>query len=44
MKQILAKKILVKSILVKKKILMKKIKHCQKLPDYSRNYYLTHKK
>ena len=27
-----------------KKILVKKIKYYQKLPDYSRNYYLTHKK
>ena len=27
-----------------KKILAKKIKYYQKLPDYRRNYYLTHKK
>ena len=38
------KKILMKKILVKKKILMKRSKYYRKLPDYRRNYYLTHKK
>ena len=39
-----SRKILMKKILRKKKILMKKNKYYQKLPDYRRNYYLTHKK
>ena len=37
-------KILNQKNLIKKKILMKKSKYYQKLPDYRRNYYLTHKK
>ena len=39
-----SRKILMKKILRKKKIPMKKNKYYQKLPDYRRNYYLTHKK
>ena len=50
LKKIKQRKILMKKILVKN-ILMKKInfffyihKYYQKLTDYRRNYYLTHKK
>ena len=41
--KIIVNKILMNKILIKK-ILIKKIKYYQKLPNYRRNFYLTHKK